>query len=98
MLLFVYSREEVCIHPPRGRCRLSSQCAFFGAKCLQGLLRLLLASGSMSLGITATKQGWCHSLCSMNSLPGRLSLGAWWLQESHRASQAQAPLCKQPWL
>lgn len=55
VLLFVCSREAVCIHLPWGGCRLSSQHA--SARCLQGLLRLLLSSGCVSLGITATSRG-----------------------------------------
>lgn len=43
VLLFVCSREEVCIHLPWRGCRLSSQRASFGARFLQGLLGLLLA-------------------------------------------------------
>lgn len=44
------------------------------------------------------KQGWCPSPtpCFVNSLPERLSLGAGWLQESHRPSQAQAPSASSP--
>lgn len=100
VLLFVCSREEVCIHLPWGGCRLSSRCASFGARCLQRLLRLLLASGSVSLGIAATKQARCRSptLCSMKSLPERLSLGAGGCRRAtdparHKHPSASSPGC-----